>query len=219
MNKQEHTRRKRAIYTGLHPYFSDEQIMEALVIWETKYANAPGFSVRYYVADLIERIKPAADTKQILINLVATLSKPERDLLPDPSDSLESYKRFNRIQVNADFSIPILEAFQLFIVKWLKQADTKVAEAVVKDVAREIYNLEIASDLSAKITDWLSKKIDRIRLPYVDAADLRKVVNLFYVSFCRHSGPVQTDEVLSQAVQSLRSNGGAAYTELFKKIL
>lgn len=219
MNKQEHTRRKRAIYTGLHPYFDDDQIMEALVIWETKYANAPGFSVRYYVADLVTRIKPEAEAKDLLLNLVSTLSKPENELLPDPSQTLEAYKRFNKIHMNADFSIPLLEAFQLFIVKWLKQADARVAEAVVKDVARNINELEIAPDLSAKILEWLSKKVDKIRLPHVDAADLRKVVNLFYVSFCRHSGPVNTDEVLSQTVQSLRNNGGAAYSELFKKIL
>lgn len=219
MNKQEHTRRKRAIYTGLHPYFNDDQIMEALVIWETKYAAAPGFSVRYYVADLINRIQPKHEAKEILLNLVSTLSKQEEELLPDPSQTLEAYKRFNKIHVNADFSIPLLEAFQLFIVKWLKQADPKIAEIVVRDVALEIHSLEIAGDLRAKILDWLSKKIDRIRLPHVDATDLRKVVNLFYVSFCRHSGPVKTDEVLSQTVSALRNNGGAAYSELFKRIL
>ena len=219
MNKQEHIRRKRAVYTGLHPFLSNDELMEALIIWEAKYANTVGFSVRYYVADVIAQIKPHTDAKQLVVNLVSTLAKPEADLLSDPSYALDAYKRHNKIYVESNFSIPILEAFQLFIIKWLKQVDAQLAKAVVTDVAEELHTLAIASDLNDKMLDWLAKKSDRIRLPHVDPTELRKIVNLFYVAFCRHSGPVKTDELLSQAINALRSNGGAAYSELFKKIL
>ncbi len=219
MNKSEHIRKKRAIYTGLHPYLSEDQLMEALIIWESKYANGPGFSVRYYVAELMDRVQPTAEAKKILVTLVSTLGKSEDVLLPDPSRALDDYKRFNRIQVNANFSIPILEAFQIFIVKWLKFAPPKAAEAILKDVIRDIPDLNIDLDLQQSVLDWTCKKIDRMRLPHVDASDLRRVVNVFYVAFCRHHGPTATDEILSKAVTALRSNGGAAYTELFNKIL
>lgn len=219
MNTQEHLRRKRAIYTGLHPYLNDDQLMNALILWETRYANADGFSVRYFVADLIEQVHPGAESKRLLLHLVSCLSKPVSELMPDPSAALENYKKQHQIHTTANYAIPVLEAFQLFIVKWLQQLDKSTASHAVREVAVGLEHLPIAEDLSNRVSEWLLRRIDRIRLPHVDTKDLRQVVNAFYVAICEDLGPVKTDASLDAAIKALRSNGGAAYSELFKEIL
>ena len=93
MNKQDHIRRKRALYTGLQPFLRDTELMDALILWESQYANTPTFSVRYFLADLIQKVPRPLETKRLLVNLVSSLGKNENELLPDPSKALEAYKR------------------------------------------------------------------------------------------------------------------------------
>jgi len=215
----QHTRRKRAIYTGLHPFLDENQLMEALILWETKYAHQETFSVRYYVADLIKDLNCEIQSRHLLVNLVSTLAEPDTKLLPDPSAKLNNYKRTNAVAERANFSLAELEAFQLLMRKWLSLVPPTTRNDVSKFVGRNLHELDIEPALKIQIKEWLEHRDYRIKLSQVYLSELRKIINLFYISFCEYLGPVKTDKLLAETLKTLKLNGGASYATLFHKML
>ncbi len=213
------TLRKRALYTGLQPFLRDTELMEALILWESHYADHPKFGLRYYVADLVKSLERPVEHKQLLVHLVATMNKPAEQLLPDPSPALSAYKTRRRTSAYASYTLAEVEAFSILIDKWLSLAQSAAAMDIGNFVQRNLGGLKINTDLKLQVEQWLEDENQRIKVPRVDIQDLRKIINLFYIGFCEYLGPAHADALLAEAVTRLKSNGGAAFSEIFNKLL
>jgi len=219
MNNTELTLRKRALYTGLQPFLRDTELMEALILWESRYADQPKFGLRYYVADLLKSLERPVEHKQLLVHLVATMNKPEEQLLPDPSPALIAYKTRRRTSAYASYTLAEVEAFSILVDKWLSLVQSPAAMDIGNFVQRNLGGLKINTDLKLQVEQWLQDENQRIKVPRVDLQDLRKIINLFYIGFCEYLGPPRADVLLAEAVTRLKSNGGAAFSEVFNKLL
>lgn len=219
MDSAELTLRKRALYTGLQPYLRDSELMEALILWESRYADQPKFGLRYYVADLLKSLDRQLEHKHLLVHLVATMNKPPEQLLPDPSAALSAYKTRRRTSAYATYTLAEVEAFSILVDKWLSLVQSSAAMDIGNFVRRNLGRLNINTDLKLQVEQWLEDENQRIKVPRVDLQDLRKIINLFYIGFCEYLGPTRTDVLLAEAVSRLKSNGGAAFSEVFNKLL
>lgn len=219
MNTSEMILRKRAIYTGLQPFLRDTELMEALILWESRYADQPKFSLRYFVADLQQNVDRPLEHKHLLIHLVAAMAKPPQALLPDPSSALAAYKTRRRTSATANYTLAEVEAFRVLIDKWLSLVQTAAAADIGRFVLRNLDSLNISADLKVQTARWLEDETQPIPLPRVQIQDLRKIINLFYIGFCEYLGPTQADTLLADAVTRLKSNGGAAFAQVFAKLL
>lgn len=219
MDSAELTLRKRALYTGLQPYLRDSELMEALILWESRYADQPKFGLRYYVADLLKSLDWKLEHKHLLVHLVATMNKPPEQLLPDPSAALSAYKTRRRTSAYATYTLAEVEAFSILVDKWLSLVQSAAAMDIGNFVRRNLGRLNINTDLKLQVEQWLEDENQRIKVPRVDLQDLRKIINLFYIGFCEYLGPTRTDVLLAEAVSRLKSNGGAAFSEVFNKLL
>lgn len=219
MNRTEMIIRKRAIYTGLQPFLRDSELMEALILWESRYINEPKFSVRYFIGDLSKRLNRTADTKKLLLHLVATINKPAQELLPDPTDALEAYKRRRKVTPQHYYAAPEIEAFKALINKWLSLEKTAAAIDVSRFVMLNLDRLNIDPDLKVQTARWLADARKDINVSNVQLKDLRLIINLFYIGFCEYLGPNQADALLADAVTRLKSNGGAVFSDIFAKLL
>lgn len=219
MNSSEMILRKRALYTGLQPFLRDTELMEALILWESRYANQPKYSLRYFVADLLQSLERPLEHKQLLVNLVATMAKPVTDLLPDPSPALSAYKTRRRTSATASYALAEVEAFCILIDKWLSLVQSSAAVDIGHFVLHNLDRLKIDTDLKVQTARWLEDENQPIRLPRVEIQELRKIINLFYVGFCEYLGPTRADALLAEAVNRLKSNGGAAFATVFNKLL
>jgi hypothetical protein len=219
MNTSEMILRKRALYTGLQPFLRDTELMEALILWESRYATQPKFSLRYFVADLVKSLERPVEHKHLLIHLVATMAKPAEELLPDPSPALSAYKNRVGISTTAHYALAELEAFCILVNKWLSLVQTGAAIDIAHFVLHNLERLKINSDLKMQTKRWLEDENQSIRLPTVQIQELRKIINLFYIGFCEYLGPTQADILLAEAVSRLKSNGGAAFAAVFNKLL
>jgi len=219
MNSTEMTLRKRALYTGLQPFLRDTELMEALILWESRYTDQPKFGLRYFVADLVKSLERPVEHKHLLVHLVATMNKPADELLPDPTAALSAYKTRRRTSAYATYTLAEVEAFSTLIDKWLSLTQSAAAIDIGHFVQRNLGRLNINTDLKVQVEHWLEDEKQRIKVPRVDIQDLRKIINLFYIGFCEYLGPTRADTLLAEAVTRLKSNGGAAFGELFNKLL
>jgi hypothetical protein len=219
MNSTEMTLRKRALYTGLQPFLRDTELMEALILWESRYTDQPKFGLRYFVADLVKSLERPVEHKHLLVHLVATMNKPADELLPDPTAALSAYKTRRRTSAYATYTLAEVEAFSILVDKWLSLTQSAAAIDIGHFVQRNLGRLNINTDLKVQVEHWLEDEKQRIKVPRVDIQDLRKIINLFYIGFCEYLGPTRADTLLAEAVTRLKSNGGAAFSELFNKLL
>ena len=219
MNSTEMTLRKRALYTGLQPFLRDTELMEALILWESRYAGQPKFGLRYFVADLVKSLDRPVEHKHLLVHLVATMNKPADELLPDPTAALSAYKTRRRTSAYATYTLAEVEAFSVLVDKWLSLAQSAAAIDIGNFVQRNLGRLNINTDLKLQVERWLEDENQRIKVPRVDIQDLRKIINLFYIGFCEYLGPSRADTLLAEAVTRLKSNGGAAFSDVFNKLL
>lgn len=219
MNSTEMTLRKRALYTGLQPFLRDTELMEALILWESRYAGQPKFGLRYFVADLVKSLDRPVEHKHLLVHLVATMNKSAEELLPDPTPALSAYKTRRRTSAYATYTLAEVEAFSILVDKWLSLAQSAAAIDIGNFVQRNLGRLNINTDLKLQVERWLEDEQQRIKMPRVDIQDLRKIINLFYIGFCEYMGPTRADTLLAEAVARLKSNGGAAFSEVFNKLL
>lgn len=219
MNSTELTLRKRALYTGLQPFLRDTELMEALILWESRYAGQPKFGLRYFVADLVKSLERPVEHKHLLVHLVATMNKPADELLPDPTAALSAYKTRRRTSAYATYTLAEVEAFSILVDKWLSLTQSAAAIDIGNFVRRNLGRLNINTDLKLQVEHWLEDEKQRIKVPRVEIQDLRKIINLFYIGFCEYVGPTRADTLLAEAVTRLKSNGGAAFSEVFNKLL
>ena len=219
MNSTEMILRKRALYTGLQPFLRDTELMEALILWESRYAGQPKFGLRYFVADLVKSLDRPVEHKHLLVHLVATMNKSAEELLPDPTPALSAYKTRRRTSAYATYTLAEVEAFSILVDKWLSLAQSAAAIDIGNFVQRNLGRLNINTDLKLQVERWLEDEQQRIKVPRVDIQDLRKIINLFYIGFCEYMGPTRADRLLAEAVTRLKSNGGAAFSEVFNKLL
>lgn len=219
MNLRDLSFKKRALYTGLRPFLKENELMEALIIWEDRYVHQPKFSLRYYTADLAKRLKRERDEKVMLLNLVVSMNKPESELLPDPSPALRIYKK-NRVQ-NREMETQLreIQAVSLLIDKWLELVQSPATIDIGQFVTNNVDRLNLDPDLTVEFTRWMQNNQYRMQPPRVRLQDLRRLINLFYVGFSEYLGIKRTDHLLKEAVQRLTHNGGAAYTDIFKRLV
>lgn len=193
--------------------------MSSLVLWESKYASKPTFSIRFFIADVQKNIERKVDTKRMHINLISCLNKPEQQLLPDPSPALDAFKKRHQITVDYDYKIPELEAFQIFVAKWFKLTPTAALNDIVNFCVTNLDRQRISNSLKNNIEVWFSNTQKRMHLAEVDVGDLRKLSNLIYMAYCEVLGPIKADELLAKSIDAVRNNGGAAYSAFYSKLL
>lgn len=193
--------------------------MEALILWESHYVDQPKYSWRYFIVDLTKSLHKEREAKSMLLNLLATMAKPEEELLPDPSHALNAYKQRRQIPQLSSRIIPEIEATKLLLDKWLTLANSPVAIDIGRFVEANIHRLTIDRELKIQTARWLRDHQQAITVNQIHISDLRKIINLFYIGFCEYLGPNRADTLLAEAVNRLKSNGGAAYSEFFAKIL
>ncbi len=211
--------RKRAMYTGLSVHLPHEEALEALLLWERKYAGNATFSIRYFVEEVVTCLRADVPSKSLLTSLVAALGAPESDLLADPQRHLDARLTRHTADAIRPSTMPELEAFKLLVSKWLEMAGNDPAREAAEYVARHIHRLALPLRTETQIKSWLADRNLALSILPVEAEELRSVVNLLYTGFCESMGPIKADALLCGTVDRLKNNGGAAYSVVFAKLL
>lgn len=211
--------KKRAIYTGLHPFLNTDNLMEALVLWEQKYSDSPAFAVQHFINDICSAHDLKTIRRDMLLSLVKTLALPEEDLMPDPSVQMSGYKKLHHKASTVEYTTRELIALQRLVIAMMEQAKIDVRISIKEFVLDQVSRSKIDSQLKRELQLWLSKQSLSMKVLAPDIEDIRKVINFFYVGFCEYLGPVETDRLLSKCVAKLTDNQTNDYTDVVRALL
>lgn len=219
MADKSYIHKKRIVYTALSPFFSGENLMKAMVIWDKKYAHYPSTAVQQFVYDLKTGVDEQADIRGAHLNLIRMASAPLASLLGDPSSDIELYLGNSKKKTKVKSVAPELEAFQLLITHWQDQLDPKSSRSLSIFVMENIYQQNINHALSMWFLSWLNNEKKEAYFQHVKLSELRKITNLYYVGCCEIIGPVKTDRILGASVQAFNSIKYNEYEVYLEKLL
>jgi hypothetical protein len=212
--------KQKALYACLKPQLNHTQLMEAMMLWQDKYAAIPGFSVRYFADDVAKISDNTITPKQLVLSMVAALTSNVGTRL-DPSVEIERYRLQHNKVTNFPAS-PYIEAFSVLVKKIFSltpDADSKSIKSTLHaDILARKENSDSAH-LDVHFLKWLKNDGHLLRPAFVTIEQLSTMVSLIYKLYCQHLGPVKTDALFAEALKRLETNGGAIYTDIFKKLL
>lgn len=211
--------KKRAIYTGLYPYLETDNLMEALVLWEQKYADSPAFAVQHFINDICLAHDLKTLRRDMLLSLVKTLALPAEELLPDPSAQVNGYKKLHNKTAAVEYTTRELIALQRLVITLMEQTTVEIRVSIKEFVLEQAGRSKIDPQLKRELQLWLSKQTLSMKVLAPDIEDIRRIINFFYVGFCEYLGPVETDQLLGKCVAKLTDNQTNDYTDVIRALL
>ncbi len=188
--------RRRAVYTGLHPYLSRDMLKRALEHWEQHYAQSPRFALQHFVHEICQLADLQQRRSDIYLNLVQAMNMPVESLLDDGMINPDAgpAKTATRDQV---------KAFEQLLDSFLEQLDQKTDQQLRLDLVARLRHEPVPESLLNSLQRWLLDGEPRDTAP-ASVETLRAVVNHVYVLLTQYQGPVLADQVLQRATGAMR---------------
>lgn len=191
--------RRRAIYTGLRPYFDDESLLEAIHLWQIKYSDKPKFAFAEFLSECCQDKGLRSQRTNILSSIFKALDLPEHALLPDPFDiGLDHLASQTPTEKICDDTTILFVHFFDHLLKALSEKD---ALTVRIHILNHFPDLRLDELRKAYFRDWLNHKLNKLPVSY-DLAVMRQLINFAYVAMCELMGPVKADQLLAQTIKT-----------------
>lgn len=190
--------RRRAIYTGMRPYFDDAALLEAIHLWQLKYSDKPKFAFTEFLSECCQEKSMRAQRTNILSSIFKALDLPEKDLLPDPFDVTNSMLESTVTGHGCDETTTV---FVHLFEQLLAALSEKEALAVRLYVLNQLKALQVDELRKTLLRDWLDKRASALPLSYALPV-MRQLVNFAYIALCELMGPVKADQLLAQVMRS-----------------
>lgn len=190
--------RRRAIYTGMRPYFEDEALTEALQLWQSNFSDSPKFALTEFLSACCKTKELRQQRSRILISIFKSMDLPADELLEDPLDNkseIQIAASVNNLDVD-DCTLVFMRLFELLFKKLLEKEALSVRASIIKGCV----HLAIDARRKAVLQDWLDEKVPHLEYAYA-LVEIRQVINFAYIGMCEIFGPVKADQVLAQVIK------------------
>ncbi|MCB5184605.1 hypothetical protein LG201_05245 [Methylobacillus gramineus] len=197
--------RRRAVFTGLRPFFGDEELLSAVALWERKYAVQPAFALSGFIAQCCVRPELKSQRGPMLRAVVGALDLPAAQLLPDPGSQLQGAATLvqRTTHPGADDKTSM---FVILLSTMLTLVDPSLQGIVRTRLLSQLGELKIEGLRRQALHDWLAGHVSAVAYSY--SLDLLQIfINQAYVEMCEALGPVKTDQLLAQAIRRAEVQG------------
>lgn len=199
MNNSELILRRRAIYTGMRPYFDDQKLLGAINLWQAEYSHKPKFALSVFIARCCDTPELKDERAKILKSIFIALELAPDELLSDPFVELKSVSKALAAGSASDSSQQTV-----MFVALLNQLFSKFNKADEKQIRYIVLELlaEVKTDRMRMmyIREWFAKNTQILEGQF-ELEVLQKLVNICYMAMCQQLGPVKADQYLAQAIK------------------
>ncbi|HEY0563390.1 MAG TPA: hypothetical protein VGD04_08680 [Methylophilus sp.] len=208
--------RRRAIYTGMRPYFDEPTLLEIMTLWQAKYSDKPKFAFTEFLSETCKARDVRSQRAQILSSIFKALDLPEKDLLPDPFDRLS---QFDSADEMSDTAVALSECDQttLMFMRFFDALMTRLSPPQQASVRRylltHIKPLTLDERRLTYLRDWLDQRAETLRVQFA-IPEMRMLVNLAYIAMCELLGPVKADQLLALTIKELEAEASAVEVKL-----
>lgn len=200
--------KRRAVYTSLFPYFTNEALFNAMWLWEENYASGHGSSLRQFVAEITQGTDNKINSKKIYNTLMMNFLKPATGFKSDPIDMMLAY-RAGKIQFNDEsFDSVLMKIPENIIFNFVMdnlhgisfKENPYLASKTREYFSTNIFNLHLDIRQTKEILQWSEDPSIFIGRKY-STDEFSKLLHIFYVGMCEYFGPEKADVFLNIAIE------------------
>ncbi|WP_455221663.1 hypothetical protein, partial [Kaarinaea lacus] len=211
MKNESITERRRVVYSALARHLKHDRLLEALWLWEQKYALTNSLELRKFVAEIVfESDSPELKSRIYKTLTRATYFPGEIDLLPDPYDAMHHYRQqcngtFKYIspfdnQLTTPFSTIVFQRMLETLLNQIKRENSVAHEKLLRSLRSEILGKDLEANRILELTNWLQKKTDAMQLIYPESF-MSSFINEIYIFCCNEFGPIKSDKMLANTIE------------------
>jgi hypothetical protein len=194
--------RRRAIYTGLRPYFDDQELLGLIKIWQDDFSQKPKFALSVFVSRCCNTPQLKQDRAKILGAIFMALDAPISELLPDPFEDLKAADTSSILGFENDAKTKVFMTFlQQIFMNFDDQEEKKIRRFLVDNLNK----IDSDNRRLKHMQQWLLEKSITLAANY-KIEDMQKLVHFTYIAMCEAVGPVKADQYLAQAVKETESS-------------
>ena len=196
MNKRSLSDRRRAIYTGLKPFFDDANLMQAVTHWENRYADQPSLALQRYVADICQNTALKDKRATILRSLLHAMAQDSGELLADPRGPEAGTP-------NTAETASASSAYGVLMLAMMSQIDESLQHKLRIELFAALRQRQLPLAILEALQNWLGTR-QPLKLNNAPPALLQKLLNQYYVLLCENLGPVRADNILARGVAQVQ---------------
>ncbi|MBB5187031.1 hypothetical protein HNQ57_001294 [Zhongshania antarctica] len=196
MNKRSLSDRRRAIYTGLKPFFDDASLMQAVTHWENRYADQPSLALQRYVADICQNTALKDKRATILRSLLHAMAQDSSELLADPRGPEAGTP-------NTAETASASSAYGVLMLAMMSQIDESLQHKLRIELFAALRQRQLPLAILEALQNWLGTR-QPLKLNNAPPALLQKLLNQYYVLLCENLGPVRADNILARGVAQVQ---------------
>jgi hypothetical protein len=194
--------RRRAIYTGLRPYFDDQELLGLIKIWQDDFSQKPKFALSVYVSRCCNTPQLKQDRAKILGAIFMALDAPISELLPDPFEDLKAADTSSILGFeNDDKTKVFMTLLQQIFMNFDDQEEKKIRRFLIENLNK----IDCDNRRLKHMQQWLLEQSITLAANY-KIEDMQKLVHFTYIAMCEAVGPVKADQYLAQAVKETESS-------------
>jgi len=212
MSEKSISERRRIVYSALAMHFREARLLEALWLWEQKYATTNNLEIRKFVSEIVNGNDSAELKSQVYKSLTrATYFSIDSELLPDPYEDMQRYResignafKYINTSVNnipVSFSTVVFEQVLTVFLAGMKRKAPVNYERLVHQFAQRLSSLEGEATHKLELKNWLIHKTKTLKMHYSETF-MRDLLNELYVICCEQYGPVISDKLLAASIEN-----------------
>lgn len=194
--------KKLAIEGALTPYLSDDNLMQALRIWEEKYALQPTFALQRFLNEFCDSATLKAQRSQILQSLIRALSGADGKPLDGRRREAVAARPATAAAAPVAASNTAVQCCTQLVEEVFRRTPGDMHVKMRLFMLQSLPSMKLPQMTQRAVHAWLSQQY---RIPAdvnIEEKALRHLVNLAYISLCEFLGPVKADQILHEAVVS-----------------
>jgi hypothetical protein len=193
--------RRRAIYTGLRPYFDDQELLSLIKVWEDDFSQKPKFALSVFVSRCCNTPQLKQDRAKILGAIFMALDAPTSELLPDPFEDLKSSDNTSNLAFENDGKTTVfMTLLQQIFMNFDEQEEKQIRRFLIDNLDK----IDTDNRRIMHMQQWLFEKSMNLAANF-KIEDMQKLVHFTYVAMCEVVGPIKADQYLAQAVKETES--------------
>ena len=198
--------KRRIIYTVLSGHVPEESLWQVMWLWETDYAERSRFELNRFLADCQHIPFILKNRTPLYRQIIRLMMAPDPETLePDPIDAMQLY-RHKRGEVAAKSQAPAAKE-SVSVAQLMTEIVLGMLKNVPSDASSRALHYALGNSQRKKLSFGIVQMLEdgqrMLTTPTTEITieEARVLINLIYVGLCEMLGPVETDEVLSQAIR------------------
>lgn len=190
---------RRAIYTGMSPYFDDADLLAALRLWQTSYSDKPKDALAEFLNVCCKTEELKAQQNNILSSISQAMKLPGSLLFADPIDEIS--KKINVLARKKEAD-PTTILFVFFFESLLNKTNEDEVDTIRTFVAKHSAKLKLDQFHKNELFEWLNRETNTLTLQY-DLQTLRQLINFAYIAISEYKGPAKADQLLTKTIKDI----------------